>query len=133
VTVASSPFRIVKQPRAWWPVVWSGVAEDGTLVDNRIELRFRILKVDAAAGFMRDVVETTQREVEADVNLPDLYAGLVERIADDWRHVAAENGEVLPWTPENLRLLMNEGGMFRTIFRAWQACLAGERDRHEGN
>lgn len=127
------PFRIVRQPRAWWPVSWDGVAEDGGIVANRIELRFHILKVDAAAAFMREVVDATARELAPDTDLPAMYAELIGRIADDWRHVAAENGEALPWTPENLRLLMNEGGMFKTVFNAWRACLAGERERHEGN
>lgn len=82
---------------------------------------------------MREVVDATARELSPDTDLPAMYAELIGRIADDWRHVAAENGEALPWTPENLRLLMNEGGMFKTVFNAWRACLAGERERHEGN
>jgi hypothetical protein len=114
-------------------VTWDGVAEDGAAVANRIELRFRLLKVDAAAQFVRAVVDAQAKELEAGADLPGMYAGLVATIADDWRHVAAENGEALPWTPENLRLLMNEGGMFRAIFAAWRACLAGEREHREGN
>ncbi len=126
-------FKIVKEPRAWWPVLWSGVAEDGTLVENRIELRFRLLKVDAAAAFIRDVVETQTIEAQPDADLPTMYADLVGRIADDWRGVHAENGDPMPWTPENLRLLMNEGGMFKTVFSAFRGCLSGQKDIREGN
>lgn len=146
------PFRIVKQPRAWWPVQIDGLNEDGSPVTFEMRFRFLILKVDAAAAFMRDVVEATTREVDPDVNLSALYAELVARIADDWAGVSLENGEPLRWdVPEgwrtdvdaqgmrkplvapNLLMLMNEGGMFRRIFDAWRACLAGERERHEGN
>lgn len=126
-------FKIVKQPRAWWPVEWKGVAEDGTLVDNRIELRFHLLKVDAAAVFVRRVVEAQGREGEAEVDLAGVYAELVATIADDWRGVHAENGDPLPWTPENLRLLMNEGGLFMAVFRAFRACLSAEQDIRSGN
>lgn len=126
-------FRIVKQPRAWWPVTWRGVAEDGSVVDHRIELRFRLLKVDAAALFIRDVIDAQAREAEPGTDLPGMYADLVARIADDWRGVGAENGEPLPWSPENLRLLMNEGGMFTHVFAAFRACLAGEPEVRRGN
>lgn len=126
-------FRIVKEPRAWWPVTWNGVDEDGKLVENRIELRFRLLKVDAAAAFIRDVVEAGKIEAEEGADLPGTYAALVGRIADDWRGVGAENGEPLPWAPENLRLLMNEGGLFTHVFAAFRACLAAAPKAREGN
>lgn len=129
----TAPFKIVRQPRAWWPVTWPGVTEDGEIVENRIELRFRLLKVDEAAGFLTDAIEAGERENERGVDLPKLYADLVVRIADDWRNVHAENGEKLPWTPENLRLLLNETGMFRHVFRAFRGCLAGQAETRAGN
>lgn len=126
-------FRIVKEPKAWWPVTWQGVAEDGSLVENKIELRFRMLKVDAAAAFIRDVVAASETEAEPGADLPATYAGLIARIADDWRGVGAENGEPLPWSIENLRLLMNEGGLFTHVFAAFRACLAAAPKAREGN
>ncbi|MEE8611639.1 MAG: histidine kinase [Sphingomonas aquatilis] len=127
------PFKIVKQPRAWWPVAWPGVAEDGTLVDNRIELRMRLLKVDEAGQFIRDAMQAAEREGDEGVDLAAIYADLVARIADDWRNVHAENGEPLPWNAANLRLLMNEPNMFTHVFRAFRACLAGQSGIREGN
>lgn len=96
------PYRIVSQPRAWWPVEWPGVAEDGAIVTNRIDLRFHLLKVDAGADFVRDVEEARRRETEDGVDLPLLYAGLVQRIAGDWRGIEAENGEPLRWDGASL-------------------------------
>lgn len=126
-------FRIVKQPRAWWPVVWNGVAEDGSIVENRIELRFQLLKVDAAAAFIRDVVSARESEGSEGADLPAIYTGLVQRIADDWRGVLAENDTPLPWSAENLKLLMNEGGMFIHVFEAFRECLAGQPKLRQGN
>ena len=60
------PFKIVKQPRAWWPVAWPGVAEDGGIVDNRIELRMRLLKVDEAGQFIRDAMQGRPVVVKGD-------------------------------------------------------------------
>ena len=33
-------YKIVKEPRAWWPVEFKGVSEDGTVVTNQVELKF---------------------------------------------------------------------------------------------
>lgn len=126
-------FTIVAKPRAWWPVTWSGVSEAGDIVENSIELRFHLLKVDAAAAFIRDVVAAQEREGEDGLDLADLYAALVERIADDWRGVHAENGDILPWTPAHLRLLMNEGRLFYHVFAAFRACLAAAPETRAGN
>ena len=127
------PFTIVKHSRAWWPVKWNGVAEDGTIVENAIELRFRRTKVDESAAFIRDVVAAQDKEGEEGVDLPALYVGFVQRIADDWRGVLAENGEPLPWSDSNLYLLMNEGGLFHRTFNAWRDCLAAEPGIRAGN
>ena len=145
-------YRIVKQARAWRPVEWPGISEDGESVTNRIELRFRILKVDAATAFIREVVDAQARETRPDVDAPQVYAELVAQIADEWRGVLAENEEPLRWdVPEswiddkdeagkrkplvapNLRTLMNEGGMFTHIFSAWRDALAAAPKVREGN
>lgn len=39
-------FKVISETLVWWPVLFSGVAEDGAVVDNKIELRFRILDED---------------------------------------------------------------------------------------
>lgn len=145
-------YRIVKQARAWRPVQWPGITEEGEPVTNQIELRFRILKVDAATAFIREVVEAQSRESLAGVDQPQVYAELVAQIADEWRGVLAENDEPLRWdvpgswiddkdaegkrkplVAPNLRTLMNEGGMFTHIFSAWRDALAAAPKVREGN
>lgn len=127
------PFTLVKAARAWWPVEWDGVAEDGAIVPNAIDMRFRLIKLDEAATFARDAITAQSKEQEDGADLAAIYAGLVARIADDWRHVNAENGDALPWTPDNLRLLMNEPGLFTVLFDAFRRCLAAAPKLRVGN
>ncbi|HEU4958963.1 MAG TPA: histidine kinase [Sphingomonas sp.] len=131
-------YRIVKQAQAWWPVEWDGVAEDGTIVTNRIEMRFRLLKVADSAGIIRDAAQLREREQEAmkagkETDLAALYAELVERIATDWRGVEAENGEPLPWQAANVALLMNEPGLFGHVVEAFRGCLSARPQIRAGN
>jgi hypothetical protein len=132
-------FRIVKQPRAWWPVVWSGVDEDGNVVENRIEMRFRLIKVDEFVELMRETVAVQTRADDAASTEEEqkrtsvAFAEVVERIAEDWRHVAAENGEPLVWNRENLTMLMNEPRVFDQTMEAFREVSAGAAEVRQGN
>ncbi len=145
-------YRIVSQPRAWSPVTFPCVMEDGTVQEFVIELRFRLLKVDAAAAFIAEVVRVQALEAEGGADQAQRYTELVAQIATDWRGVHAENGDALrfdvpenwltdvdadgqrkPLVAPNLRSLMNEGGMFIHIFNAFRACLAGQPKARAGN
>lgn len=145
-------YRIVADPRAWWPVKLVVAREDGSVGEATLELRFRRLKVEAAAQWLADVLVAQAAERQVGADLPRIYSELVARIADDWRHVLAENEEPLRWDvpagwltdldaegkrkpldAPNLRALMNEGGMFLAIFRAFNACQAAEGEIKAGN
>lgn len=145
-------YRIVSQPRAWSPVTFPCVMEDGTIQEFTIELRFRLLKVDAAAAFITEVVRVQALEDQGGADQAQLYTELVAQIATDWRGVHAENEDALrfdvpenwltdvdadgqrkPLVAPNLRSLMNEGGMFIHIFNAFRACLAGQPKARAGN
>ncbi|SUJ08094.1 Uncharacterised protein [Sphingomonas paucimobilis] len=88
-------YRIVAQPRAWTPVTFPVVMEDGTVQTFVIEMRFRLLKVDAATAFIAEVVRVQELEAEGGVDQAQLYTELVAQIATDWRGVHAENGDPL--------------------------------------
>lgn len=145
-------YRIVKDRTAWWPVTWKGVAEDGSLVDNRIELRFRVMKVDEAAAMIAAVQGAAEAEEQPGARLAALWASLVAQMATDWRGLEQENGEPLRWdvpagwyvdrdeagavkplTAPNLELLLNEPGMFRHIFDAFRDCINARERLREGN
>lgn len=127
-------FKIVRAPRAWWPVKFKLPGEDGQLVEHEFELRFRLLKVDEAIDFIAKASAAEETEDATDgAGRATMYANLVTEIADDWRGVQAENGTDLPWTADNLRLLMNETNMFVRVFRAFRDCLAGAAEIRAGN
>lgn len=145
-------YRIVAQPRAWTPVTFPVVMEDGTIATFMIEMRFRLLKVDAATAFIAEVSRTYELEGKPDADHAQLYSELVAQIATDWRGVHAENGDPLrfdvpetwltdvdvdgkrkPLVAPNLKSLLNEGGMFVHIFDAFRACLAGQPKARAGN
>lgn len=128
-------YKIVKERRAWWPVSWPGVTEDGAVVTNRIELRFRVHKVEEAYQLARefDSLQLDVPEGDGGQALVSAYARLVERMADNWRGVEAENGDPLPFATENVALLMNEPGVFNAVFAAWTDCINAREEAKAGN
>lgn len=139
-------YKIVKERKAWWPVSWKGVGEEGEIITNKIELRFRLLKVDEAVKIalavdgVRAAEETPTGDgsdpatvAAAIAALPVRYAELVMQIADDWRGVQAENGEPLPFGADNLALLMNEPGLFGHVFEAFRDCINAREEAKAGN
>lgn len=131
-------FTIVKTARAWWPVTFPGVAEDGTVVQNSFDMLFRLLKVDEVAAFQSehaDIAEKiagTMSEEDKD-KASALAAEVVKLIADNWRGVAAEGVGEIPWSDENLRMLLNEPHAFDGILAAWRACMAAGKTIRAGN
>lgn len=137
-------YKIVEKPRAWWPVVWPGVTEDGEVVENRIEMRFFLHSEDEFVALLTEARDVARKEAEqltgavtdeaGPVQLSRLYANLTTRIACDWRGIGAENGEPLPWSAENVRLLMNAPGrVFKATMEAYQACRNGGAEIRAGN
>jgi hypothetical protein len=143
-------YRIVPNARAWWPVTFPGVTEEGEVVTNKIELRFQLHTEDEHVALLTEAAalpekarqaadaakaETDEKRKELErTMLSGFYADFVQRLAVDWRGVAAENGDTLKWEPENIRLLMNQpGGIFQACVRAYVACRAGEKDVRSGN
>ncbi|UIJ46899.1 histidine kinase [Sphingomonas cannabina] len=152
-------YKVVKNPRVWFPVKWDGLAEDGTIVVNAIEMRFRLLKVDEAVEFMRDVFAAQAAVVEAErgdaaekADLAQIHAELIARIASDWRHIEFENGEPMRWdVPDdwltdldgkgkrkplkapNVRMFFNEPGTFLAAFNAWRDAQNAKGEIRAGN
>ena len=145
-------YKLVKERRAWWPVVFKGVTEEGRVVENKVEFRFTIHSEDdhaqllASAAGLRDRAEELVREEVGDIEvsqeelaekkltiLSRLYAEFVERFATDWRGIGAENGDPLRFEPENLRLFMNVPGTFKATFEAYAKCRIGEKEARAGN
>jgi hypothetical protein len=127
-------FKLVKDRRAWWPVEWKAAAEDGgELIDNRIELRFRVMEVEALFDWRDRAAKLDGLDRKSARTFATRAAEAVMEIADDWRGVAAENGETLPWSAENVARLMSMPNMLLIVIQAFNDCLAGREKVREGN
>lgn len=125
-------YRIVPQRRAWWPVTFPGVSEEGEIVENRFEMRFHILDEDAHLALIRDAAALGSGETDAQ-DFGGAALPFVQRMADNWRGVEAENGEALPWTGENIALLVKQPGVWPAVARGYAACRKAEPEIREGN
>jgi hypothetical protein len=57
-------FKVVQGRRAWWPVVFNGVTEEGKVVENKIELRFHIHGEDEYSEVMFQLSRLQSRAEE---------------------------------------------------------------------
>jgi hypothetical protein len=136
-------FRLVPDQSAWWPVVWPGVSEDGKIVENRIELRYRLLDADQIIDLQVEGARVDQRVAALGAAMlsgdaepataTEIWAGYLGRIVIDWRGVGAANGEPLPFSAENLQRLLKVNGVFGAILRAFDACVAAREETRRGN
>lgn len=129
-------FKIVDKPRAWAPVSWGGLTEEGVRAEHYIELRFDLLTVDENWKLIQEAgrlaAEATKNGVE-NVSLAALYAELLGRVAVDWRHVQAENGDPLPFSADNLARLMAVPGVFDACMDAYRSATLGQAEIRRGN
>ncbi|WP_066546686.1 hypothetical protein [Sphingomonas sp. CCH15-F11] len=139
-------FKVIADRRAWWPVIFAGVSEEGGVVANEIELRFRLVDEDQMRELVGKFAELAEDDagLAAYLKLGELFPGepislsmmraaLVMRIADDWRKVGAENGEPLRFAPENVLALVKVPNAFDGIARAFIACWKAEPEIRAGN
>ncbi len=131
-------YRIVSKPRAWWPVTWPGVTEDGAVIENSIRLRFVLHKVDDRQSIEDQIADKVKAANSASaagdkVQESALYRDALLLFAEDWDGVQDERGSDLSWNEENVRQLMNEPNLFLHCMASYRACMAGGREIREGN
>jgi len=123
---------IVAQPRAWWPVTFPGVTEEGEVVENSFDMRFILHDEDEHNALMQAVGAVGGTIKEGD-SFSTVAAPFIPRIATDWRGVLAENKEALKFEDEAIRLLVKQPGVWAAIWRAYAACRKAEPDIRAGN
>jgi hypothetical protein len=129
-------FRIVSERLAWWPVSFAGVGEDGTIVENKIEMRFKILDEDAFPDFLAsltDFVGEKPAAIAAEEKPTAIVARRLLPVVRDWRGVASENGEPLPWSEQNFEALLRVPNVAAAIGRAYIACRNATPEIRAGN
>lgn len=119
-------------PAEWWPVTWTGFAEDGGEVENRIEMKFFRLGRDRLADLYRSMsaaaaAETSdgtdaadvERFIAALVGDPDKDLRIVMEMAADWRGIGVvEDGRKpapLPFSETNVRRLLNSAAFSEAV------------------
>ncbi|HEX7820635.1 MAG TPA: hypothetical protein VF463_08445 [Sphingobium sp.] len=129
-------FKIISEQLVWWPVTFPGVTEDGEIVENRFEMRFRILQEDAHLEFLQKGAGEIALSEDGSAAAPapsEKAASIISQIAVDWRQVAAENGEAIKFSDDHLRQLLNVPNTFRAILSAYGACRGGRAEARAGN
>lgn len=131
-------FKIVSQPKAWWPVKFAGVTDDGKVVQNEFELRFIILDEDANQDLEISISEAADTLVgEGRIKPSQFAANVVMKMAEDWKGVTlddgTEAGKSLPFSPENLQMLLKTPNVFLAVAAAYRDCRAGTQERRRGN
>lgn len=127
-------FKIVKNPKAWWPVIVPGVTEDGKAVRNEFKMRFRLLDNDEHTDALTAVRPAGELDEQA---ATQVTADFIMKLAEDWKGVEM-NGEddstiSLPFNRENLLTLIRLPNVADSIYRAYTACRAGEPELRRGN
>lgn len=127
-------FRLVPERTAWWPVIFAGVTEEGRVVDNKIELRFRILDEDQVLDFHAQLEGLHAAAVEAKKPVLAKDALPVLRtVVMDWRGVGGANGEGLPFSDDSFLTLLKVPNAAVAIGAAYQACRNAAPETRQGN
>lgn len=138
-------FKVISETLVWWPVLFAGVTEEGQVVENKIEVRFRILDEDAIDDFVRatSLILSPPKAKNADdgaaATLADrpapsfLMQRCLSSIVCDWRMVAGANGEAMPFNEDNFCALLRVPNVFPAILAAYAACRAGRAETRTGN
>ena len=128
-------FKIVETRRAWWPVTFAGVEEDGQVVANTIQMQFELLPVDDLTRLFGDAVRFDAEDVAdgQDAKLAERMATFAQRFVRDWKDVGEANGDPIKFSAEALQRLMNVPNAFGATMAAYRDCLAGRAEARAGN
>lgn len=130
-------FTIVKNPKAWWPVIVPGVTEEGKAVTNEFKMRFCILDNEELTALATATSGAEASANQTEGKAAELTADFIMKLAEDWSGVemAGEKGSVvsLPFTRENLIMMVGIPNVTDAIVRAYVACRAGEPEVRRGN
>ncbi len=130
-------YKIVSQPRAWWPIRFNGVSEDGKTIENVIEGRFIILDEDEFKQFEDDMRPVLFGDDGASQKLSELLAPFILRILEDWKDVleddGTEAGKSLPFSADNLKRMLRVPNFATAVATACREVRTGEPERRKGN
>jgi hypothetical protein len=113
-------FKLVEERTAWWPMSWKGVAEDGAIIENEIEMRFHVLGEKAFKELL------AQAEENDDI-------AVLRRLVKDWRGIGDEEGKPLPFSDENLLRFLDLPNTKMGLATAYYRLMAATPEEREKN
>ena len=141
-------FKLVEERRAWQPVIFPGLTEDGQTVENKIEMQFVLLSTDANLKLLEEARELTvdtrvgeepaesdghDKSAAASASLSAVMAKFGMKIIRDWRLVYEANDDPIKFEEANLARLFNVPGTFDAALRAYRDAIAGGKDARSKN
>ena len=135
-------YKIVSQAKAWWPIRFNGVTEDGEIVVNEIKGRFIILDEDEFMQFKGDVAKVGVALAAADnpddrKALSKVLSPFILRILEDWQGVTedddTEAGRSVPFNQGNLERMLRIPNFAAAVTEANRAVRAAEPEQRKGN
>lgn len=118
---------------AWWPVKWASPKEDGGVIENRIELRFRLLDDDAFNDLMLEQVPALDKKLiglageELEAQRRANRATFVRAMADGWRGIGDSEDKPLDFTDDLIASVFALPGLTAAATTAFRQCRVGER------
>lgn len=155
-------FKIVQRQKVWWPVKVRGVTDEGGEVEHVFKMRFVLLDEEENADLQYEIDHKLAAEIEdgqdgddqdgadntgdsAAQKITGMKAKLVMRIAEDWQGIEMEvpaNDESgdggsatksLPFTHENILIVMKQPQVFWAVLKAYGECRNGAPKARSGN
>jgi hypothetical protein len=107
-------FKLVTEPRYWWPVAIRrpDPAKPGEIVEHTFEAEFKWLSSENYQAWLDEAQKN---------NEPDSVC--VPKVCTGFRKVLLEDGKPMESTPENLALLLSQ----REVANAFAAAFIGSR------
>lgn len=129
-------YKIGSQTRAWWPIRFNGVTEEGETVVNEIKGRFKILDEEENLAVERALLEASTAGAP-DGKLVATLAPLFERFLEDWQGVlrddGTEAGAAVPFARDGLIDMLKVPNFAQGVITAYRAARAGEPAVRRGN
>lgn len=135
-------YKIVEQAKAWWPIRWNGVADDGEIVTYEIPGRFVILDEDEFLEFNEDVAKVGGELAEAEDpgerrKLSQVLSPFILRILEDWRDVTeedgSEGGRSVPFEKASLERMLRVPNFASGVTESYRRLRAAQPEQRKGN
>lgn len=116
-------FKIVSQRLTWVKVQWPALAEDGSPIENTVELQIELVNRD-------DLVAQIEASRMSGSTVDYDFAA---RVTKDWRGVGDEQGNKLAFSADNFAKLYQAPGFAAAHGERYLKAWNGIADTREGN